>query len=150
MPAISRAFTLRWTWAALGLAALTVAFAPLPPATNPAERHFVIEASQYEYTPATLRVNVGDRVTLEVVARDVVHGMYVDGYGVSAAAEPGKPVRVTFTADRPGVFRLRCSVACGPLHPFMIGRLQVGPGDGLWRAVGLAALAVVAVLVVRR
>jgi heme/copper-type cytochrome/quinol oxidase subunit 2 len=52
--------------------------------------------------------------------------------------------RLTFVADRPGAFRFRCSVTCGPLHPFMIGRLIVGANVWWWRMIGLAALAVVA------
>ena len=71
----------------------------------------------------------------------MVHGIYVDGYGLSVTADPGQTARLTFVADRAGSFRFRCSVACGDLHPFMIGRLRVGPNQLLIRAV--AAMAVV-------
>ena len=96
----------------------------------------------FEYAPATMRVNPGDRVTLELVSTDVVHGLYVDGYDLDLTADPGQPKSLTFTADQPGVFRFRCSVTCGPLHPFMLGRLQVGPNWMLWRGVGLGVMAV--------
>jgi hypothetical protein len=45
-----------------------------------------------------------------------------------------------------GTFRFRCSVTCGPLHPLMIGKIQVGDNALLWRAGGLAVLAVAAIL----
>src|SRR4030042_1814970 len=40
-------------------------------------------------------------------------------------------------------FRIRCAVPCGSLPPFMAGRLRVGPPVAFWRALLLAALAVV-------
>ena len=72
-------------------------------------------------------------MTIELAATDVVHGIYIDGYGLSLEADPGKTERMIFTADRPGSFRFRCSVTCGSLHPFMIGKLQVGENSLLWR-----------------
>ncbi len=131
----------------LVLAALVMAFAPVPPGAQAAEaRTFRIEASQFSYSPAQIRVNPGDDVTIELVSTDVVHGLYVDGYGESIEADPGQPARMTFVADRPGSFRLRCNVTCGALHPFMIARLQVGENIWLYRAMGLALLAALATL----
>lgn len=132
-------------WAMVGMAALTIAFAPLPGrAAAPTERIFRVEARSFEYTPPVIRVNRGDKVTLELVSTDVVHGIYIDGYAVEVQADPGQVARLTFTADRTGSFRMRCSVTCGALHPFMIGKFQVGLNELLWRAVGLSLVAVVA------
>jgi len=137
--------------AALAVAALIIVFAPAPSlAAQPTERRFRIEASSYEYAPPAIAVNVGDTVTLELVSTDYVHGLYVDGYGLNLIAEPGHTERLTFVADKPGAFRFRCSVTCGPLHPFMIGKLSVGPNWLLWRAVALAGVAAVAGLVIAR
>ncbi len=131
-------------WAVLLSAILFVLLVPLPrPTTEPEERTFHIKASQFSFDPGVVVVNPGDRVTLEVEAVDMVHGIYVDGYGLSVTADPGQTASLTFVADRAGSFRFRCAVACGDLHPFMIGRLRVGPNWLLIR--GVAAMAVVIV-----
>jgi plastocyanin len=67
-------------WFLIATAALAVAFAPLPLVSStpaPVSRTFRIEASQYAYSPSELQVNPGDRVTIELVRTDVVHGLYV-------------------------------------------------------------------------
>ncbi len=141
----------RWLLATLALAALVIALAPAPATlAQPADRLFRIEASSFEYTPPDINVNPGDRVTLELVATDYVHGLYIDGYDLNLAADPGQTARLTFIADKPGAFRFRCSVTCGPLHPFMIGKLNVGVNWLLWRAAGLAVLAAIAGAIVIR
>jgi heme/copper-type cytochrome/quinol oxidase subunit 2 len=128
-------------------AGLAVAFAPLPVrSVAPQERTFQIDARQYAYSPSELHVNPGDIVTFELVSTDVVHGLYVDGYGISVEADPGQTATLTFVADRPGSFRLRCNVTCGAMHAFMIGKLTVGTNHWLYRGIGLAILAALGVL----
>jgi heme/copper-type cytochrome/quinol oxidase subunit 2 len=144
----SIAATLRragWKWLALALFGLAIAVLPLPAgATAPAERHFRIEASSFAFSPSIIAANPGDRVTIDLVAMDVVHGLAIDGHNLSVSADPGQTAHLTFVADRPGTFRFRCAVACGALHPFMLGKLTVGQNGLGWRAVGLMLLAAVA------
>ncbi len=141
----SRRWIRSWRWAALSGLALLVLLLPLPVVpTTPAERTFQIEASQFSYKPAVLSVNPGDRVTIELLATDVVHGLSIDGYELETASDPGQTARLTFVADRQGSFRFRCTIACGNLHPFMIGKLQVGQNELLWRSALLAVLTVIA------
>lgn len=138
-------YPLPWLWLVLLLSALGIALVPFPNVyASPTEHNFRIEASSFEYSPATLRVNPGDRVTLELVSTDVVHGIYIDGYDIEFTADPGKTARMSFTADQPGTFRFRCSVTCGALHPFMTGKLYVGQNTFLWRILGIATLAALA------
>ena len=129
------------------IAGLAAVFVPLP-ASSPApqERTFRIEARQFAFSPSELKVNVGDTITLQLVSMDVVHGLYLDGYGISVEADPGQSQTLTFTASKPGSFRLRCSVTCGAMHPFMIGKLTVGENHWLLRSFVLAGLAVIGVL----
>lgn len=121
-------------------AALLIALVPLPALSRPVDRTIRVEASNYAFTPGVVRVNPGDRVTIELVSKDVVHGLSIDGYTINLEAEPGQTARATFTAERAGSFKLRCSVACGNLHPFMTGKFQVGPNLLLIRALALGGL----------
>jgi len=128
----------------LALMGLVLAIPWPAPVVAATERTIRIEAREYAFTPATIEVNPGDRVTIELASGDYVHGLHVDGYEVNLTADPGQPASATFVADRPGTFRIHCSVTCGPLHPFMGGRLRVGPPAAIWRALLLAALAIIA------
>ena len=134
-----------WQWVLLGVLGLAITLIPLPAgATAPTERTFRIEAKRFEYNPAIMQVNPGDKVTIELVATDVVHGLSIDGYNLETAADPGKTARITFIANRAGSFRFRCTVTCGNMHPFMTGKLKVGRNTLLLRAVALVGLALVA------
>ncbi len=128
------------------MAGLVVAFAPLPvQSITPQARTFRIEARQFAYSPSELKVNPGDRVTIQLVSTDVVHGLYIDGYGISVQADPGQTATVTFVASKPGSFRFRCNVTCGAMHPFMIGKFTVGSNAWLYRSVGLITLGIVGI-----
>lgn len=129
-------------WLILAMLAAAVWLAPVPSfAGAQVERVFKIQASQFQYLPAELTVNPGDKVTIELTAADVVHGLSIDGYNLETTADPGQTARLTFTADKEGSFRFRCTVTCGNLHPFMIGKLHVGQNTLLWRGMALAVLA---------
>lgn len=145
----------RFRWRLIWLVtALAVLFAPFVTANVDSaagtEHSVRIEASQYEFEPGVIQVNPGDRVTIELVATDVVHGLYLDGYDLQVTADPGQTARLTFIADRSGTFRFRCSVSCGAMHPFMIGKLRVGNNRLLWGGVGLALVMAIAGLTIGR
>jgi heme/copper-type cytochrome/quinol oxidase subunit 2 len=135
----------------LVMAGLAVAFAPLPvPASPPQARTFQIDARQFAYSPSELKVNPGDTVTIQLISTDVVHGLYVDGYDISIEADPGQTKTLTFVADKSGSFRFRCSVTCGAMHPFMIGKLTVGANNWLYRSLGFSILAILSALLFPR
>lgn len=106
---------------------------------GPTERHIIIKARQFGYDPSVIKVNKGDKVTIEVITEDVTHGFYLDGYNINLEARPaGDPAVVTFIADKTGKFNFRCSQTCGVFHPFMIGKLIVEPNNTFPGAIGLA------------
>lgn len=136
-----------WKWVLFAALALIILTLPLPAlSASPADRHIKINASSYQYDPGVIRVNPGDRVTLELSSTDVTHGIAIDGYNLQVTAEPGQSQSLSFIADRQGTYRLRCSVTCGALHPFMIGKLHVGPNTLLLKSIAIAALGLVAVV----
>jgi plastocyanin len=129
----------------MGLA-LLILLLPFPFLATPVTHEITMNLDQFAFDPPVLRVNRGDRVLLTLRATDVVHGFYLDGYGIEARVEPGTSQQVEFIAGQGGKFRYRCSVSCGPLHPFMIGELVVGPNLVYVRAIGLTLVALVGTL----
>ncbi len=130
-------------FALLGLAIMVV---PIPTLQKPVTRHITLNATQFEYAPGRLEVNQGDRLIIDLTSSDVVHGFYLDGYGIEQRVEPGLTKPITFVVEQPGKFHYRCSVSCGPLHPFMIGELVVGPNLPFGRAIGLLLVALAGIL----
>jgi len=113
----------------------------------PQERVIPVTAKRFAYQPHIIEVNRGDRVTVLLRSTDVHHGFYLDGYEQEMTARPGQDGTVSFVADRTGRFVFRCSMTCGPFHPYMVGYLRVKPDlrllGSLWVFGSLLALAVV-------
>lgn len=127
---------------------------PLPPGlraglVGAGERfkEFNVVLQLHKFTPEVIEVKRGDRVRLNLQSLDVDHGFYLDGYGIEVTVPGLLGIKtVEFVADKPGAFRFRCSTTCGPFHPFMIGKLVVGPNYRFWLALAAVALAPVGTL----
>jgi len=134
------------------LVLLAIPIVILAQTEEPKEKVITINAQQFSYTPGTVEVNRGDRVTIRLISTDVHHGLYIDGYEVSTDARPGQDGSLTFVANNTGKFVMRCSVTCGPFHPYMIGYLKVKPDyrlfGSIWLAVGIFISSIL--LVIRR
>jgi nitrous-oxide reductase len=78
-----------------------------------------------------VRVKQGDTVTLYLSnverLRDVSHGFALQDHGVHLAIDPGDTRKLTFVADKPGVYWYYCTWFCSALHMEMRGRLIVDP-----------------------
>ena len=134
-----------WQWVLLAGMASAILFIPLPTAKAAAtDRTFYLDASRFQYTPAILTVNPGDRVKIVLSTSDVMHGLSIEGYGLETMTQPTRKGVITFTADKSGVFRFHCTVVCGNMHPFMTGKLIVGQNTLILRSIVLLGLAVVA------
>lgn len=130
--------------ACLMLAAIVL---PLPLMASAPQAHTLrVDAHTFAYEPSSISVQRGDTVTIQLEALDAVHGLYLDGYNVNLVAEPGKSATTTFLADKAGKFKFRCSIACGALHPFMIGELNVEPNTPLARALLITFAGVIGAL----
>ncbi len=132
-----------------GLCVIAAMVVPLPPtvfAALPQARELTVDARAFAYAPASIEIHRGDTVHLTFQAMDAAHGLSLDGYDINLQAEPGQSKQVTFVADKEGKFRFRCSISCGPLHPFMIGELRVDSELPLGRALAATLFAALGAL----
>ncbi len=74
-----------------------------------------------------IEVSRGDQVVFKLTSSDVVHGFSLNDFGIylTDGIQPGKPVFVTFTADKVGTFTFSCNAICGDIHQNMQGTLVV-------------------------
>jgi heme/copper-type cytochrome/quinol oxidase subunit 2 len=93
----------------------------------PAWKMLVLEVMETQATPTIVEVNQGDKIVLKLTSNDVVHGFSLKDFGVfvNEGIEPGKPVVVTFVADRIGEFTFSCNAIRGKNHETMQGILRV-------------------------
>ena len=69
------------------------------------------EVETYRFNPGTVVVNEGDTVTLEIIGiNGKEHPITVEGYGLSTVLKRGEVQRLNFVADKPGIFKIECSV----------------------------------------
>lgn len=88
---------------------------------------FNVVAKQFEYTPSTMEVKLGDRVVVHLTSSDVTHGFAILEYSVEEKILPGQTTTVTFTASKAGEFLIFCTVFCGTGHIDHKGLLIVEP-----------------------
>lgn len=68
------------------------------------------EVETYRFTPGTVVVNQGDEVILEIVGiNGAEHPTTIEGYNLDFVVKRGEITRVSFTADRAGIFTIRCN-----------------------------------------
>ena len=67
-----------------------------------------------------LRVPVGQAVDLEVTSEDVIHSFWVPDLGGKVDANPGLTSRLSWVAERAGVYRGVCAELCGSGHAAML------------------------------
>jgi len=111
----------------------SVAKEPFPAASLPAGGGYALDepdadgnwtVETYRWLPGEITVVQGDKVTLEVLGiNGASHPTTIEGYDISFEVKRGQLNRVTFTADKPGVFRIICSAH----QPAMTGQLVVLP-----------------------
>ena len=102
---------------------------PLPPGggyaiAQPDEKTRRWEVSAYVWLPSQIIVNEGDEVTLEFVGiNGATHATTIAAFGQTFTLTRGQAHRVTFTADKAGIFGIVCSTH----KPSMSGELIVMP-----------------------
>ncbi len=82
------------------------------------------EVSAYQWSPATIVVQQGETVTLEIVGvNGDMHPSTIPGILDSFTVKRGQITRVTFTASKPGLY----PIICTKHQPNMQGTLVVLP-----------------------
>jgi cytochrome c oxidase subunit II len=105
-------------FAAIAAATATVGAAPEP-------QTFKLTVKKFEYSLKQITVKKGTPVVIEITSRDRQHGFSLPDFNVRADVNPGKIVRVAFTADKAGEFDYLCDIFCGDGHEDVNGKLIV-------------------------
>ena len=78
------------------------------------------------FKPATLYVEEGDWVEINLRSADLVHCFYIPAFSVGPVdIEPGHSRTVRFRASSAGVFQYYCTSMCGNCHFYMRGWIVV-------------------------
>jgi cytochrome c oxidase subunit 2 len=95
-------------------------------APTPEPRVVEVVARKFEFEPAQIEVEEGERVRLVVRSDDGVHGIEIKKFRVSKLVpRGGTPVTIDFVASAAGTFPILCSEYCGEGHEDMKGTLVV-------------------------
>jgi len=104
---------------------------PFPETTLPGGGGYILkkpdatgrwEVSTYLWMPGQIIVNQGDEVALEFIGiNGANHATVIQGYDRSFVVERGQTTKVTFKADKAGVF----AITCATHQPSMVGELIV-------------------------
>ena len=84
-----------------------------------------IQASRFEFAPATVKVKRGRPVTFVLTSVDRIHGFKMPDFGIRTDIVPDKETRVTITPEKAGTFAYFCDIFCGDGHEDMSGTLVV-------------------------
>lgn len=82
------------------------------------------EVNSYAWAPSSFTVVEGDKVTLKIIGvNGAQHVSSIEGHVEQFTVKRGQITTVTFTAGKPGVYRLTCSSHM----PSMVGQMLVLP-----------------------
>jgi len=82
-------------------------------------------ARVFSFTPNTIVVPVGSRVSFYVTSTDVMHGFSIPETGVNTMVTPGWVSQVSHTFKERGTFLLVCNEYCGSAHQTMAAKVEV-------------------------
>ena len=86
---------------------------------------FDIVATNWEFTPSLIEVNLGDKVELHLTSSQGTHGIAFLEFEVSETLREGEDIHTEFIADKTGTFNFFCTVPCGKGHGGMRGLIVV-------------------------
>lgn len=119
-------------WRTCGLALSLVIFVswatPQPGTAQDAGRKFTVVNVLYEgskmFLPSVLAVSEGDTVSVTVINNipgdPPNHGFAIPAFGVETVVNHGEKKTVEFTADKAGIFDIRCQLHPAHVHGQLI------------------------------
>ena len=84
-----------------------------------------VESFRYSYSPNVVVVNSGEKVRIKLSTRDTEHGFKIPEINFDLKVKKDRSAEGEFTAPKPGIYEIRCSVFCGSGHKKMKGTLVV-------------------------
>jgi cytochrome c oxidase subunit II len=103
--------------------ALTLGFVVLLAVTNAstvkadeANRVIDITAKRFAFTPNTVTLKKGEKVTLRLHSEDVTHGFFMRALKIDEVIEPGQTKDIVVSPQTAGSFTTICDHFCGANH----------------------------------
>ncbi len=85
--------------------------APEVASTDEGTKVVKVEAGSFYFNPKEIRVKVGDKVGIELTAKDMMHDFNIDELEVDGPViKAGETTTIEFTAEEVGEFEYYCSV----------------------------------------
>jgi mono/diheme cytochrome c family protein len=83
------------------------------------------------FEPATIHLQLDDRVVFRLQSADVFHQFYVPELGIGPVnVNPGYVREIRFRAEKAGIFQYYCTSLCGACHFYMQGWIVITrPGE---------------------
>jgi len=109
-------------WGGIGTPALsttpasTATATPLPVEVTAMQFAFLFRYPQGDFISGELHVPVGQPVSLQMEAKDVIHAFWVPEFRLKQDVIPGQPTVLNFIPTRAGRYPIVCAELCGPYH----------------------------------
>jgi cytochrome c oxidase subunit II len=93
--------------------------------TGPGTYDAYYVAQVFSFSPASIAVPVGSKVTFYVTSPDVVHGFFIAHTDINMTIVPGWVNTIAHTFRSKGTYLLICNEYCGAGHQNMFGKVEV-------------------------
>lgn len=84
-----------------------------------------ISVSNFAFTPGSVAVRKGEKITLRLTGESGRHGFAIPELGINVPVDEGKTVDIELPTDKTGTFSFRCSIPCGSGHRDMTGSITI-------------------------
>ena len=90
-----------------------------------AARTIEVAAENWSFSPSTIRVKKGEKVTVKLASAEGIHGFASPELNINQRVDAGQTINVTIPTDTPGTYEFFCSIPCGEGHKDMRGTIVI-------------------------